>query len=181
MEIKESVILFSNGDNEVVSHLYTKWKAELFLVAYYYFRNKQDAEDVISECFAKLLQINPTKRKEKFIEQEIDVKALLIVMIKNKCLDELKQRKNRNRIVSNIIHLFNYSSVNTSIENIDKESFQSLCKCIPEKERLILLMNIDGFNHSEIADKTGLSEKTISNNLTLARKKVKQLWEDFMN
>jgi DNA-directed RNA polymerase specialized sigma24 family protein len=42
-------------------------------------------------------------------------------------------------------------------------------------------MNIDGFNHSEIADKTGLSEKTISNNLTLARKKVKQLWEDYMN
>jgi RNA polymerase sigma-70 factor (ECF subfamily) len=181
MDNNKNVISFSEGNNEIVSFWYLKWKAELFLVAYNYFRNKEDAEDVLSECFAKLLQINPTKRKEKFIDHEIDVKALLIVMIKNKCLDELKQRKNRSRIVANIIHLFNYSSVNKSIETIDKECFQSLCNCIPEKERLILLMNIDGFNHSEIADKTGLSEKTISNNLTLARKKVKQLWEDFMN
>ena len=79
------------------------------------------------------------------------------------------------------MHLFNHTSLNKSIDNIDKESFTELCKCVPEKERLILLMNIDGFSHQEIALKTGLSEKTISNNLTIARKKVKDLWEYFMN
>jgi RNA polymerase sigma factor (sigma-70 family) len=181
MDIKESLILFSNGNNDVVSLWFTEWKPELFLVAYYYFRNKQDAEDVISECFAKLLQINSEKRKEKFIDNEINVKSLLLVMIKNRCLDEIKQRQNRKRIIGGIMHLFNHTSLNKSIDNMDKESFTELCKCLPEKERLILSMNIDGFSHQEIALKTGLSEKTISNNLSIARKKVKDLWEDFMN
>ena len=79
------------------------------------------------------------------------------------------------------MHLFNYTSFNKSIENMNKECFTALCNCVPEKERLILLLNIDGFSHQEIALKTGLSEKTISNNLTSARKKVKCLWEDFMS
>ena len=181
MDIKESLILFSGGNNDVVSHWYTKWKAELFLVAYHYFRNTHDADDVLSECFAKLIELNPNKRKEKFIDNEINVKSLLLVMIKNRCLDEIKQRQNRKRIIGGIMHLFNHTSLNKFNDNIDNHCFTELCKCLPEKERLILLMNIDGFSHQEIALKTGLSEKTISNNLTNVRKKVKCLWEDFMS
>lgn len=181
MDIKESLILFSGGNNDVVSDWYAKWKAELFLVAYHYFRNTHDADDVLSECFAKLIELNPNKRKEKFIDNEINVKSLLLVMIKNRCLDEIKQRQNRKRIVGGIMHLFNYTSLNKFNDNIDNDCFTELCKCLPEKERLILLMNIDGFSHQEIALKTGLSEKTISNNLTNVRKKVKCLWEDFMS
>ena len=181
MEIKESLILFSNGNNDVVSDWFANWKAELFLVAYHYFRNTHDADDILSECFAKLIELNPNKRKEKFIDEEINVKSLLLVMVKNKCLDEIKQRQNRKRIIGEIMHLFNYSSFNKSIDNIDQACFTALCECLPEKERSILLLDIDGFSRQEIAVRTGLSEKTISNNLTLARKKVKELWEDFMS
>ena len=111
MDIKESLILFSGGNNDVVSDCYAKWKAELFLVAYHYFRNTHDADDILSECFAKLIELNPNKRKEKFIDNEINVKSLLLVMIKNRCLDEIKQRQNRKRIIGGIMHLFNHTSL----------------------------------------------------------------------
>jgi RNA polymerase sigma-70 factor (ECF subfamily) len=181
MKTEDSPILFASGNDQVVAEWYNKWKAELFLVAFHYSRNSEDAEDILSDCFIKLLQMHPKKRTEKFIEQEINVKALLLVMVKNRCLDEIKQRQNRKRIIGEIMHLFNYSSFNKSIDNIDKACFEALCECLPEKERSILLLNIDGFSHQEISVRTGLSEKTISNNLTLARKKVKELWEDFMS
>lgn len=181
MKTEDSPVLFASGNDQVVAEWYNKWKAELFLVAFHYFRNSEDAEDVLSDCFIKLLQMHPKKRKEKFIDEEINVKSLLLVMVKNKCLDEIKQRQNRKRIIGEIMHLFNYSSFNKSIDNIDQACFTALCECLPEKERSILLLDIDGFSRQEIAIKTGLSEKTISNNLTLARKKVKELWEDFMS
>ena len=41
-------------------------------------------------------------------------------------------------------------------------------------------MNIQGFSNEEIAKQLQLSEKTISNILSMARKKVKELWGLFM-
>ena len=45
------------------------------------------------------------KRKQKFIEEEINLKALLIVIVKNKCLDYIKTTKNRNRIIDAIYNM----------------------------------------------------------------------------
>jgi RNA polymerase sigma factor (sigma-70 family) len=181
MELKNDILLFSEGDNAVLSIFYSRWKAELYLVAYNYCRNSEDAEDAVSECFAKLLQTSMQQRKVKFVENNIDIKALLLVMVRNRCLDEIKQKNNRQRIMGSILHLFNTTTRNKSYDKIDNESFKNLCTCIPEKERVILLLNIDGYSHQEIALQIGISEKTVSNNLTLARKKIKELWDDFMN
>jgi DNA-directed RNA polymerase specialized sigma24 family protein len=41
-------------------------------------------------------------------------------------------------------------------------------------------MNLEGYKHEEISEKLQLSEKSISNSLSLSRAKIKNLWSVFM-
>lgn len=173
--------LYCNGDNKALTQLYKLWLPELYLIAFRYTKQQEDAEDIIADCFEKILQVPIAKRNQKFIEQGIQLKALLIVMVKNKSLDVLKTKKNRNRIVEGIKHLFPIKTNNASLENLTNENFNLLLSCLPEKESVILKLHIEGYTLQEISQNRNIAEKTVSNILALARKKVKELWAAFMN
>lgn len=171
---------FCNGENQAFSNLYKAWLPELYLLAYRYVQSQQEAEDVVADCFEKLFAMPQSKRHQKFIVEEINIKALLLVMVKNKSLDVIKTKNNRNRIVDGIKKLLPTIGFNKVTETIIDENFKLLLACLPLKEKTILAMSIEGFSTKDIADKLKLSEKTISNLLSEARKKVKNLWDVFM-
>ena len=156
--------------------MYKLWLPELYLLAYRYTKQQEDAEDIIADCFEKLLLLPVSKRKQKFIEEGIQLKPLLIVMVKNKSLDVIKTKKNRNRIIEGIKHLIPIKTNNASIENLADDNYNQLLSCLPEKESAILNFYIQGFTLQEISRKMNISEKTVSNILALARKKVKKMW-----
>ena len=174
------LILFCNGDNSAIAKQYKLWLPQLFLIAFRYVQNQEIAEDVVADCFEKLLQMPLEKRKQKFIEEEINLKALLIVMVKNKSLDHLKTTKNRNRIIDGIKNIWNKTSKNSAKEVFANENFEAMLGCLPGKEQKILKMYIEGFKHEEISNQLQLSEKTISNSLSMSRSKIKKLWNVFM-
>jgi RNA polymerase sigma-70 factor (ECF subfamily) len=174
------LISFCEGDNTAIATQYKCWLPELYLIAYRYTKNQEQAEDIVADCFEKLLQMPLEKRKQKFIEEEINLKALLIVIVKNKCLDYLKTTKNRTRIIDGIKSIWSTSTKNSATRIFTEESFETLLKCLPEREQVILKMNLEGYKHEEISEKLQLSEKTISNSLSLSRAKIKSLWSVFM-
>ncbi|MCX6171787.1 MAG: sigma-70 family RNA polymerase sigma factor [Flavobacterium sp.] len=171
---------FCNGDNQALGNLYSSYVPKFYLIAYRYVQSQQEAEDVVSDCFEKLFKMSIEKRKQKFIVEEIDIKALLMLMVKNRCLDVLKTRNNRSRIVDGIKKLLPVIGFNSVTETITEENFKLLLACLPQKEKTILSMSIEGFTNKEIAEEFQLSEKTIFNLLSIARKKVKELWNMFM-
>ena len=174
------LISFCNGDNNAITLQYKMWMPELYLIAYRYLKNQEEAEDAVADCFQKLIEMSLEKRKQKFIDDAINLKALLIVVIKNKCLDQLKTSKNRNLIIEGIKILWNTNTNNTAKETFASENFNKMLDCLPKKEQLILKMNLDGYKHSEISEKLNVSEKTISNSLSMSRSKIKNVWNVFM-
>jgi len=176
-----SVKKFCNGDNQALGHLYHSLMPKLYLIAYRYLQSQEEAEDVVSDCFEKLFKMSIEKRKQKFIVEEIDIKALLLLMVKNRSLDVIKTKKNRNRIVDGIKNLLPRIGFNSVIETITEENFKLLLACLPQKEKTILSMSIEGYSNQEIAEQLQLSEKTIFNLLSISRKKVKELWNMFMD
>lgn len=174
------LIAFCEGDNAAIAKQYKQWLPELFLIAYRYVKNEVEAEDIVADCFEKLLRLSTEKRKQKFITEQINLKALLIVMVKNKSLDSLKMMKNRNRIIEGIKSLWPLATNNSSKIIFTNENFENLLSCLPEKEQIILKMNMEGYKHQEISQKLNLSEKTISNTLSITRIKIKNLWSTFM-
>ena len=175
-----SLIQFCNGNNHALCPVYTACLPELFLVAYRFVQSQHEAEDVVSDCFEKLFSMSKTKRHQKFIEQEINIKALLLVMVKNRSLDVIKIKNNRYRIIEGIKKFFPVVEFNKITETIAEEDFKLLLACLPEKEKVILALSMEGFTSCEIGVKLNLSEKTIANLLSISRKKVKELWNVFM-
>ena len=171
---------FCKGDNQALSTLYKKWLPELYLVAYRYVQCEQEAEDIVADCFEKIFAMPITKRHQKFIEEEINIKALLLVMVKNKSLDVIKTKKNRNRILEGMKGFLPTISFNNAKQNLTNDNFKELLNCLPKKEKQILSLSIDGFTNAEIGEQFNLSEKTIANLLAMVRKKVKNLWNTFM-
>ena len=178
--VHKSLQQFCKGDNQAISTLYKAWLPQLYLVAYRYVKSQQEAEDVVADCFEKLFKMPPSKRHQKFLEEQINLKALLLVMVKNKCLDVIKTDNNRNRIKEGIRKLLPLVGRNDAEQNLTEENFTNLLDCLPEKEKQIITLSIDGFSNTEIGKQLNLSEKTIANLLSIARKKVKNLWETFM-
>ncbi len=171
---------FCNGENYALSTLYKAWLPELYLVAYRYVQSQQEAEDVVADCFEKVFAMPTKKRHQKFIDEEINIKALLLVMVKNKSLDVIKTKNTRSRIVDGIKKLLPKEVFNGAKQTLPDENFKALLNCIPEKEKEIITLSIAGFSTSEIGKQLHLSEKTVANMLSMARKKVKNLWKTFM-
>lgn len=172
---------FCDGENQALSSLYKAWLPELYLVAYRYVQSQQEAEDAVADCFEKIFAMPTSKRQQKFINEEINIKALLLVMVKNKSLDVLKTQKNRNRIVNGIKKFLPTEVFNGAKQTLTDENFKILLTCLPEKEKQIITLSIEGYTNTEIATQLQLSEKTIANMLSMARKKVKDLWKIFMS
>ena len=173
-------MLFCDGDNNALGKLYKQLLPELYLVSFRYLKSSQEAEDVVTDCFEKLLLMPVEKRREKFIENQINVKALMIVIVKNKCLDHIKTTKNRKRIINSIKNLWPSTTPNLSNQKFATENFEALTFCLLDKEQLILKLNMDGFSHQEISVKLNISEKTVSNTLSISRNKIRELWAAFM-
>ncbi len=176
---KNNLIRFCNGDNEAIVKTYKKWVPELYFIAYKYLRNKEDAEDIVSDSFEKLLQMPLAKRKKKFIEEEINLKALLILVVKNKALDKVKVKNNRLRIMESIRHIMPTVTSNLVWNNISNDLIESLVNFLPEKDQKILKMNMEGYNREEIGKAFNLSLKSVSNSLSYSRKKLKTILDDF--
>lgn len=175
-----NLVLFCQGDNNALGKLYKQWLPELYLVAFTYLKSSQEAEDVVADCFEKLIMMPVEKRQEKFIQNQINIKALMILIVKNKCLDLLKTTKNRERIRDKIKIFFPSTAPNLVNQKFAEENFESLFICLQDKERVILKLNIDGYSHQEISAQLNISEKTISNTLSISRNKIRELWSLFM-
>lgn len=178
--LEKDIVDFCNGDNDALSRMYKLWLPELYLVAYRYVKNKETTEDLISDTFEKLLNMPDSKRQEKFIDKEINLKALLLVIVKNKSLDHIKTKNNRYRILKNIKFSLRKHSRNTATDYFSQESIASLLNCLPDKEQKIIELKLKGYDRNEIAKELNLAPKTVSNSLSKSRNTITQLWSSLM-
>lgn len=174
-----SLIAFCNGDAQAMAGIYKKWSAELFFIAYKYLRSKEDSEDIVADAFEKLLKMPIDKRKQKFLETQIDIKALLIVVVKNKSLDKIKVRNNRRKIIDKIQHLLPRTSKNGAWDKFSNEMVESLLVLLPERDCQVFKMMLQGYSREEIATTYNVSLKTVSNILSTSRNTLKELIDDF--
>lgn len=64
-QVESNLLLFCNGDNNAITQQYKEWLSELCFFAYKYLKSEEDSEDVVSDCFEKLLRIPNELRKQK--------------------------------------------------------------------------------------------------------------------
>lgn len=164
---------YCNGDNQALATLFLSWQKEFFFYAYRFVKNEDDAQDVLSDCLEKALLFSNEVRAEKFLVQQVQLKAFLMVMIKNKALDYIKTKSNKNRILEGIKHLFIRQTANDALRDLEQHHIDHLFSGLNDRERALIKMDLEGYSIDEMSRHHNIAKKTVSNILSDSRRKMK--------
>jgi len=137
------------------------------------------SEEIVQNTFIKIW----TNRHS--LSTEGSFKSLLFTMAKNQMIDTFRSQINRVEFTDFIAyceeHQVGYNPVETDVyfEDFYEKLYQAK-QTLPEKQRLIFeLSRENGLNSKTIADKFGISEQTVKNQLTSALKSLREKLKDF--
>jgi len=105
---------------------------------------------------------------------------LLLSIIKNKSLDEIKQNKLHQEIKKQIESITSYISTNAIFVRFEEDAIKQLIDYLSNREKEILQLHLQGFKNDEIAMQLNISYNTVRNTLHSAKQRVKKLWQLFM-
>lgn len=171
---------FINGDDEALGELYTLYYSSLIMVVYKYIQNTEKSKDIVGLVFEKLLHLSPSKRQTLFLHPEKGLYPLLLSIIKNKSLDEIRQSKRHQEIEKQIESTNSQISTNAIFVRFEDEAIKQLIEYLSSREKEILQLHLQGFKNDEIAMQLNISYNTVRNTLHSAKQRVKKLWQLFM-
>lgn len=169
----KNISLIAKGDQRKFRQLMELTADELFLFAKGFLRNKEVAEEIVSDVFVKIWNNRSEFGKIK------NLKSYLFISVKNGCLSYLRKTKNEKIISLDEYNDFHFLPVEgPENEYIDNEIINQIYKAIeklPPKCRLAFtLAKINGLKHREIAEFMEISEKTVNNHIVSAIKKISE-------
>jgi RNA polymerase sigma-70 factor (ECF subfamily) len=152
----------------------------LVLFATGYLHHAETAEDVVMSVFERILKHDD---KLSFLgkDQEEEAKNYLFLVTKHRCLDHIRVQKNRLTIQGVLSFGYLKQDRNQSLDIFECEAIERMINVLGKQEARILQKHLDGFTNEEISQEIGISYNTVRNTLTNARKKIRLLWDTFMN
>ena len=156
------------GELEAFDLVYKKYSQRLYGFAFSMLKNKEDAKEIVQETFLKLWS-HRTK-----INSSYSFKSFLFSISFNITIDLLRRRTQNTEFKNYLRTHFNGESSRTD-ELVQyrelTEVLEQLIDDLPAQRRKIYQMSREeGLSHKEIAEKLGITVKTVENHLNLALK-----------
>jgi len=149
------------GDREAFMTLTSLYQKRVFLLAYSFFRNREDALDIVQETFLRLYQkIALFRRGENF-------QNWLLQIAKNLCIDHYRKDYGKNKELQNgtPVEEMNISSQNSPDPYLSsdlKGIFSTCIQKLAERQRMIFVMkHYNQLKYKEIAQILGISLGTV--------------------
>jgi len=168
----ELIELCLKGDKKAQFELYKKYANAMYNTSYRILKNSAEAEDAMQEGFLKAFQHMDS------YSGTVSFGAWLKKIIINTSLDTLRKNKMNFENVDEIksIQYAEDEVVDESIIAYKVEQVKKAISDLPEGYRIVLtLYLIEGYDHDEIAEITGISASTSRSQLARARKKLLEL------
>mgnify|MGYP006162446553 FL=1 len=155
-----------DNSREAQQHLFTKHSPKMLGICRQYVKDLQHAEDLLLSGFLKVFtNLSQFKHEGSF---EGWIRRIMV----NTCISHL--RKKNLVVLADDDFIFNDAATD-SLENTSVEDIQNLIDKLPEGYKIVFnLFAIEGFKHSEIAVKLGVSESTSKTQLFRARKLLQE-------
>ncbi|WP_366182428.1 sigma-70 family RNA polymerase sigma factor [Flavobacterium ovatum] len=137
-------------------------------LSYSYLKDKEEAEEIVQDVCAKIL----LKKKE---EEILNLKAYIIVAIKNSCLKKIKfQQKFSSLSETELVNDFEtIDEQNQSLEQQTGKLLKVIEKLPQPAKNVFVRCVIDGEKYQEVADTLGISVNTVKYHIKSAYKKVR--------
>lgn len=155
-----------------------RYQAKVFSIIYGILRNRNDAEDIAQQVFAKIY----------FSIKNFDFRSSLLTWIYkitvNECYDYLRKKRVRKLVyesdfsADDSLRMENSEPATDQAPLVDQQLaqhdlvFKLLSKISEEDRSLILLKEVEGYSVEELSEMTGLNENTIKVKLFRARQKL---------
>lgn len=165
-------------DEMAFCEIVERYQAKVFSIIYGILRNRNDAEDIAQQVFAKIY----------FSIKNFDFRSSLLTWIYkitvNECYDYLRKKRVRKLVyesefsAEDSLRLENSEPATDQVPGVDHRLAQHdlilklLSKVSEEDRSLILLKEVEGHSVEELAGMTGMNENTIKVKLFRARQKL---------
>jgi RNA polymerase sigma-70 factor (ECF subfamily) len=134
--------------------------------------NTQDAEDAVQDVCLKIWHF-----RDRFDQYE-NVEAYSTAMVKNLSIDKIRGRKP----VSDETELLGKETGEQLPDSLleEKEEREAIRRIIemlpPLQQRILQMKDIEGYETGEITEITGMAAEAVRNNLSRARKRIRELY-----
>jgi RNA polymerase sigma-70 factor (ECF subfamily) len=112
------------------------------------------------------------------------VKSYIFQSVRNKCLDVLKHRKIKDNYASKVLNEHEPSNELTWDTYVESELYVILIRAIeklpPECQKVFRYSRIRNFSNKEIAEKLGITVKTVENQISKALKVLRVALKDYL-
>lgn len=172
---EQLIALLRKDDRGAFELIYHRYSPGLYASAYNLLRNKEVCEDLLQELFIDFWQ----KRHTLHIRS---LKAYLYKAIRNRVLSYIRAEKSHEvlkGIEDNIEAL--YSPEGKLLEKEVQQALQACMQQLPDKCREIFFLSRRQYlSNREISDLLHISPKTVENQITIALRKLKIIFGDFL-
>jgi RNA polymerase sigma-70 factor (ECF subfamily) len=149
------------GDRPAFKSIVTTYQQKIFLLAFSFLRNREDAQDVVQETFMRLYQ------KLEVYDREKDFQSWLLQIAKNLCIDYYRKNISKRRAMESNASLDGLNLAaprgESDPEDADlREVFSRGLARLGERQRLVFVMkHYNGLDYREIAQVMSISLGTV--------------------
>ena len=143
-----------------------------------FIHDQAQANDLVQECFVHLWE------KRSTISPNQSVESLLFVMLRNRCLNYLRDQKNElidknlSAIGENELqHLYQLDFTGREEKTLEESLIEAIRESVdnlPEKRKLVFIRaKIEGKKNKEVAEELGISVKAVEKHLHQAKEQIR--------
>lgn len=179
----EHILHSLKGDRNSFKSIFRDYYQPLCHLSMQYLEDEEEARGVVQEAFVKLWEIRQN------LDPDSNIRNFLFTLVKNNCLNLLKRRQIILRHHENIRRLemhYQYESLARmgddylEIEEL-KQRIDLAIRKLPEHCRVVFEMSrFEDLKNREIAEKLGVTQKTVEAHLTKALKILRKDLKDYL-
>lgn len=165
------------GDLEVFGSFYRNHYGRLIAYCQLFVKDKMLAEDLVQETFIHFWE------KRASIDSERNMESLLFISLRNRCFNYLRDQNTASIKLSEYVENTQTLQYISQIDYLNDEGVSLEDKLMQELDAAIELLPIrcrdvfrlaklEGFKNREVAEKLGVSVKTVERQLNIAKQKI---------
>lgn len=134
--------------------------------------NTQDAEDVVQDVCLKIWHFRDR------LDQYENVEAYSTTMVKNMSIDKIRSRKPFSD-EQELVGKETAEQLPDSLleEKEERDAIRRIIEMLPPlQQRILQMKDIEGYETGEISGITGIAAEAVRNNLSRARKRIRELY-----
>lgn len=167
-----------HDDKSAFQLLFSDFFAPLCLFAHRYIKDKDVCEDLVQELFYQIW------KNRKKIRIKTSTRNYLVTNVKNACIDYLRRRELENRFREKqgieLDARINEKETLYGITELEEMLNAALGKLPPTVRKTFEMSRLEAQTYAQIADKCGLSVKTVEAHMSRALKLLRKELKDWL-